>query len=534
MRRFMHGAALTLAALLALAAPAAAEVWNARGNIADAPADGYAVSVASGGGAAVAWSRTEVKHLGDNNSTVLPAGVNFTSRADAATDFAPPRPLGSDRAGGPVLAVGDDGKVRVAWSDGGDDPTRIDEAVAPLGGEPGPATATDLAWMRFDRAGNAVRVAGGYGEPLKAAFRPAGGSFGAWHELATGLAEPEGVEVLPDGRGVVLWADYDEGSRGVSIAICDAGGCEPRRLSDADHPLGTHAPTLAVGPRGDIAALWEMSGYPGSNQAALAIKPAGEDFEPTRVIEDEFQVDRARAAFDAHGNAFVAWEDGLYVAGRFVPAGGDPGPKEIVPGGFNVDGFDAAFDANDNLVVAMTHEEGSGEEHWLHASERLPDGTWVNPQTVASLPTEGNAWAQEAPRLALDGQGTGLVLWRTMPAKELIEADYDATELTGAPRVTAASAGVAKKRRVRVRYKLSRRSRVVIALARVKCSQVKGRRICRPGATLARVSLVAHRGRNKRLLRLRRPRLASGRYQATVTARRHSVRIARGARFGVR
>lgn len=541
MRRFISTVTVGLAPLLALAGTSSAAVWELRGSIADGrPVDRYDVSVAPTGGAAVAWSHTEVKRLDDSPSgerryMVMPTGAGFTSRAEVASPFAPARALGSDEAGAAQVSAGEDGVARLEWSELGTPPYERKAAVAQLGEAPGPATTVDAdlsgdnPWRYYSSRGTTLQATCSYESPLTVAYRPAGGSYGSSHELSSGGACASAVDFLPDGRAVVLWV---EASR-VNLAICDAAGCEEQVVSDAAHPLGVFAPRLAIGRGGDIAVVWPLSGYPWSNKSALAVKPAGEDFEATRLITDEDKVGDAHPAVDARGNVFVAWNDGLDLVGRFVPVGGEPGPREVVPTG-GLEGFDVGFDARGNLVAAFTRD--SSVEHALLASERLPDGTWTNPQLIASLPTEGGGVAQEDPRVRFDATGTGLAVWRPLPEKDLVEADYDGSELTGAPRVTQANARLVKRKGVRVGYRLSRRARVSIALAHFKCSQVKGRRVCRPGRAFVRASLVAHRGSNRRLLKLRgrHAHLSSGRYQATITARRHSVRVARGARFRVR
>lgn len=166
---------------------------------------------------------------------------------------------------------------------------------------------TIAAWTRH----NATNV-----QEVQAAFRPAGGSFGAPEVIGTtdqcyflGFIGPQ-ADAAIDGAGnaVVVWPAVDPTNETVMEASRPAGGSftAAQALSDASQPAGTD-PHVAMSDTGTAVAVWSHSN--GAHTLIQAsVKPPGGTFSLPKNLSDPAQNATApHVAVNDAGAAAVVW-----------------------------------------------------------------------------------------------------------------------------------------------------------------------------------------------------------------------------------
>jgi len=266
--------------------------------------------------------------------------------------------------------------------------TGIQVAVRRSGGAFSPAQTISLhpedaldpcrherAWRRDRRLGPQV----GTGCQLRAAFRPAGGAWGAprtvpdGHELCRGRHR---VVIGERGNAIVAWVAMqgstmlvETASRGVS------GRWSAQRVigtaSAAAEPPGV--PQLGMDAHGDAIALWiDPALVLGGRRTMWArIRPAGRGWGTLERIADVAYESSPSIAMDARGDAAVVWEDKRGIEEASHPAsGGWQKPRTVSDRKSAEIAFEAmpvlALDARGDGVVSWQGDR-SIETAW-HAS----------------------------------------------------------------------------------------------------------------------------------------------------------------------
>jgi hypothetical protein len=228
----------------------------------------------------------------------------------------------------PQVAIDSDGNALAIWHrfDGTDD--RVQASFRPAGGSFGAAdTLSDAgqaavrAQIAFDANGDALAVwqrFDGSDSRIQAASRPAGGSFGAVETLSDAGLDARAPRIALDAAGdaAVAWRSDNDVQIRVRAAIRPAGGSfgAPQTLSDAGQDAG--AVEVAIDPEGNALAVWTRGHPDGDDRGQYALAPAGGGFEaPQTLSEPGGGVAWPDAAFDGEGNALILWS--YEIAGEY-------------------------------------------------------------------------------------------------------------------------------------------------------------------------------------------------------------------------
>lgn len=222
-----------------------------------------------------------------------------------------------------------------------------------------------LGGIGTDRAGNLTVLLETYDGRILVVDRPPGGQFGPPHDIARGTLPTRG------------------------------GG-----------------KVLAVGPRGDAVVIFQTGSYSERDERFFAsVRPAGGSFgAPVEIPGSRETLDFA-PAMDAQGNLLVAFsadrpertapglDAGVFAA--FRPAGGEFGPSELISSPANANEPVAAFDAAGNALVAFNDVTGG-----VQVVRRPAGGRFEAPQTLGS-----DGLVPDRPLLEVDPQGRAVVAW---------------------------------------------------------------------------------------------------------------------------
>jgi hypothetical protein len=268
-----------------------------------------------------------------------------------------------------------------------------------------------------------------------------------------------------------------------------------------------------------VAIGWTVAdAYPGGHTGQVVVRSADGGFGPVREVHDDVAgVQKPQVAIDDDANVLFLWNNGAEGRTSFMPAGGPAGPTETVPGRSTLE-YASGFDSTGVAVVAWTKLTYPEDHRIVQTAERLRDGTWVGPQTIADVPVgEGMRYQQDPPSLAFDRAGGALLTWTLAPEWRVFVADYDRRAVAAPAPVISALKTREVSRAVRVSFRLSRPASVRATLSGHKQRSSRG--------------LKARRGRNT--MRIRAPRTA-GRYRLTIVARSHGARSTRRLHVKVR
>ena len=185
------------------------------------------------------------------------------------------------------------------------------QIISPL---PAPGTIEDNGQpqVAFDGQGNALAVwvanRQEAGTAIKAAFRPAGGSFGAPTELGlVGSYNSVSMDMDQQGDAVVVWDRFNGQGYDVFARVRPAGGSFEPTAPLSPPGSDAQSPQVAMG-GGAASAVWrQLDGADYRIQAAH--RPAGGGFgAPQPLSEPGQDADRPQVAMDEPGNAIATWE----------------------------------------------------------------------------------------------------------------------------------------------------------------------------------------------------------------------------------
>ena len=155
--------------------------------------------------------------------------------------------------------------------------------------------------------------------PLKEAYRPVGGAWGA--PVLVSSADPAIYQTVFDGAGnaLTVWGGTDSAAGDtydVEYAFRPAAGTlgPPRPLAPSGFDQDAWDPTVAAASGGDMFVAWTLSSGPssaGTSQFRIqgALRPAGASvFDvPVDISPFGYSYSRPVAAFDQQGNVLVVW-----------------------------------------------------------------------------------------------------------------------------------------------------------------------------------------------------------------------------------
>ncbi len=419
-RRSVVGAAISAAALLALSGSAAAE-WlpphdlSPLGNTYGA----RLVPVADGSIHAF-WSRGG---FGAETAEHVP-GVGWSEPVRLAAP--------SSETGGVLPGATASGDLSALWIESNGGLMSIQSVARPLGGAwttPNPLhVAAEAGGGRFSDAQFAVAPDGtavavwtepDAGTPLpmiRAAVREPGGE---WSEPTTvsglsGQAFAPRVVVDRHGTATVLW--YQGTGNPVLVSTRPAGGAwsEPERLSQNDW---TGGPFVTVADDGTVLAAWSARGPGNRLLIEVAVRPPGGSW----TVEDDVDggptfggdAEVPSVAFAPGGELAVAWTRNRGAWNRIQAvtraAGADTWsePATLSTDGRNAFEAQARFAPDGTLHAAWRRR--NDVNYVVQATERLPDGTWSEPDDLSAASTSNLELAFVT--LVFDRDGDPVVSW---------------------------------------------------------------------------------------------------------------------------
>lgn len=250
---------------------------------------------------------------------------------------------------------------------------------------------------------------------IERATAPAGSGFGRPALLGvTEGAGDEGPRAVAGSAGAALvaWSRRDRSADAFRIetARLAAPGTRWGPVESATSP-GPDAtrPRTALDASGTAVAVWQE---PGVVRAALR-PPAGAWGSSTMLSQpDEFGVD-GQVTISPTGWSVAVWTatPGTRKVVRAAvrePNGAWTAPVVISSPAAESADLARVAAGNGRSMAAWRETDGDGRER-LVASERLSDGRWTAPSTIAA---DGRLVAGEAPLLALDARGGATAVWR--------------------------------------------------------------------------------------------------------------------------
>jgi hypothetical protein len=265
--------------------------------------------------------------------------VAYASRGSVTSDFTNDVPLTTavgDDFIQPRIAVGADGTIAAAWKREKGASSSVEVRLrTPADGTFGPLLTVDNAAPQEMRVydvvvdpSGAVSVIYNAGDAVKAAHRPAGGSFGTPVTLA-----PKGylasLNTRPDGTGVALWLVEDEANDVETLMMAERsadGSFGPAREVARDEAI--YDPGVSFGSGTDYAIHFGQER--GSTRRGMIARNGA---APVEVAP---QVDSIVAAIEPGGNVAALWDTHLG-GGRYrVQTGGLDNGSAPVPGAVRV------------------------------------------------------------------------------------------------------------------------------------------------------------------------------------------------------
>ena len=255
---------------------------------------------------------------------------------------------------------------------------------------------------------------------VEAAFRPAGGSWGAPTHLSGMSGVISRSQIAFDQRGdtVAVFAVYSYPGTSeipaddevVQAAVRPAGGSWQKAVnlsSGCEISAFSMNPHLAVAASGEVVASWRCQAA-GTKRimAQAAYMPTGGGWQaPVNLAEATQEggketLSSPNVVLDSQGNAFTGWSyDGTSEV-AYRPAGDSwQTSTDIAEAGGTPE---LAVDGQGNAYALVTQNEE------LAIADRPSGSTWQAPVEIAPKDSEGGPYQ---PELAVDSQGEAVVIW---------------------------------------------------------------------------------------------------------------------------
>jgi hypothetical protein len=286
--------------------PAGGATWPNANDLSGTPLEikNHAIALDGGGNAVAVWAQRDSTNfyvVGDLRPAA--GGVWLAPVALSST--------GADATAGPALALVPSGEALVAWIDGG--ALRVvrgnaatgfwDVPLTPAGGGINADTDVDVA---LNPSGDAVAVwswrrSAAGPNIVQAAFRPAGGNWGAVVDLGSAGAGRSRVQGAINNAGSIaaVWLD--------GSTLKGAGRARSTGNWSASAAIATNVAasgaSIAMNPAGNAVGTWSNS-VTGAIRAA--IRPAGGAWQPPVRVSSPAS-GAARVVIDAASRAVAVW-----------------------------------------------------------------------------------------------------------------------------------------------------------------------------------------------------------------------------------
>jgi hypothetical protein len=355
---------------------------------------------------------------------------------------------GSGKAFRPLVVFDEHDNALVVWTwyESTEDgvPGHVQAAFRPAGGtfgaaetisgsDPGadhyqPRVAIDesaaVVWTRADQSSLSVQ----------AAFRPKDGSFGAPQTISTTDADEPDVAVDERGNSHAVWTGYPDGVPTVMSAFRPRTGAwsAPTRISDAGH----HAfgPRVAVDGRNNAVATWVADADGTSDQdpnfIEAATRPEGGSFGAgTTVSEESGAAFEPQVVFDERDNVLLAWSRTVDGVSRVETASRAEGatlfgaPQTVSPAG--VDAYEPRLAVDESAALVWTEAPGPDLTR-VQGAFKPKGGAFGAPQALAE---PGDSSFE--PAVAVDRSGNALALWTRNELPGLPVVQFAVRQRTG-------------------------------------------------------------------------------------------------------
>lgn len=274
-------------------------------------------------------------------------------------------------------------------------------AQTPAVGVDAAGSATAL-WSRYDGSQFVVQ----------ASTRPAGGTWGAPVDLATGrsIFNPQ-LAIDPAGTITAVWRRRDATSSVVQTATRPVGGTwsAPVDLSvdpSVDNSQQTDVPQVAVDAAGVVTATWARFGANTYTVQAATRRTDGIWTAPVDLSAPGQSARTSDLAVDPAGNTTAIWVSGALVQAATRPAGGSwAAPVDL--------STIAGSRANPRIVVDPA---GGATAIWgtfsgtygIQTAARPLGGTWSAPVGLSAA--GGDTF--DTPEIAVDRRGNATAVWQ--------------------------------------------------------------------------------------------------------------------------
>jgi hypothetical protein len=194
------------------------------------------------------------------------------------------------------------------------------------------------------------------------------------------IVELGGVAMAEDGTGGVVYRRFEGGYARIYAARFDGARWHPPQRVDAGHAFNSAWPRIAAASGGRLAVIWTQDGGDGLDGLWSAVMPRGAStFKAPTIVDFSIGEDRA-----VHPSLVLTPGGSGLLVYRAIESFADPNlPPGYVRGTIRLARFDGA--------------------RW----QRI--GTPANRNPAAPLPAPT---AENAPRVALDAGGNGVVAWQ--------------------------------------------------------------------------------------------------------------------------
>ncbi len=280
------------------------------------------------------------------------------------------------------------------------------------------AGGASIPQIVVDASGNAVAVwyqSDGMRDNILSNRYVAGSGWGTAQLIETddaGDASFPQIAVDALGNAVAVWDQWDGMRSNIwSNRYVAGSGWGTAQLIETDEGSAS-APKIAVDAPGNAVVVWHQSDGP--QHSILSNRyVAGSGWGTAELIEaDEGRAYSPKIAVDALGNAVAVWHqwDGMRYntwSNRYVTGSGWGAAALIESNDIGtVDSPQIAMDASGNGLAVWPQENGSREDIW--SNRYVVDSGWGTPQLVET----DNAGNALYPRIAVDGSGNGIVVWK--------------------------------------------------------------------------------------------------------------------------
>jgi hypothetical protein len=409
-----------LAACLVASPASAAPSWLPPVNVPGVGkgAESPQVAVDSQGNTTAIWRRWSNAKL-IVESAARRAGRGWSAPVQLSVDVGD----GYESSQSPQVAVDPLGNATAVWEWREGRIFVIQSATRPAGGSwSAPVTISNRGRFNsrprvlVDSEGNATVVwlwILGASSVVQSATRPAGGSWSAPVDVsAVGQAAFFfDVALDPQGGATAVWENESKGT--IQSAARPTGGSWSAPVDISAAGAFSHSPQVAVDSQGNATAVWERYN-PKGTLIQSASRPVGGSWSaPVSLFKPRRYAQQPQVAVGPQGDVTAIWErsngSDLIVQSATRSAGGNWSAPVDISGGESSAGGDnlrLVVDSKGNVTAVWRAYDSNHQKFVIQAATRPPGGVWSPPADISNRTESVNE-----PQIAVDPQGHATVVW---------------------------------------------------------------------------------------------------------------------------